>query len=158
MRNGSTAIKALTQGLHHQLLQIAAEDFQTVAVRQHNHVALALPFTCGVPSGCHQSCRVATYIGEAGGLIHLGSSGQEISDVGADQRTWQKTNGAGDACTPTNPVEHVKAFEPLLFRSLLIQKALSHCDGDSLSRPLAPQRLQTVSRLFHSQMGFRRSA
>ena len=78
--------------------------------------------------------------------------------IGPDQRCRQQPDGTGDAGATANPVEHVKAAQPLLRLGLPIQMAVEHGDGHRLGGPGATGRFQPKARLGHAQMGLRRTA
>jgi len=138
------------------LLQVAAEYLQAVPVGQHHHVALALA-TTGVIPGCgEQSGGVGVEAGcRAGHLIHLAGTGQEGTDIGADQHTGQQADGAGDAGAATHPVEHVETGQPAALLCLLIKAAAEHRDGHGLTAPTAPCSLHGPSCLQHADVGLR---
>jgi len=78
------AVEPLAQRLHHQLLQVAAEHLQPVAVGQQHHVPLPFAVACHVPGCGHEGGRVSGEIGESGGPIHHGGTIKKGPDIGAD--------------------------------------------------------------------------
>ena len=58
----AVAVVLLTKALHHQLLEIATEDLQPIAIWEHNHVAFALAMAGDKPCGSHQGSRVMEQI------------------------------------------------------------------------------------------------
>ena len=157
MHHVAVAVETLAEGLHHQLLQIAAEHLETIAVGKHHHVALALAVAGNEPGRCHQRSRIATKIGHPRGFIHLGGTTQKLADIASDQCSWEQADGAGDAGPSADPVEHVEPLQPALLPGLDVELAVQHGDRDGLTRPLAAVGLDPVTGLFHAQVRFRRA-
>ena len=156
--HAALAIQPLAQRLHHQLLQIAAEHLQAIAIGEHHHVALALAFTSHVPGGGHQGSWIVTQLGAAGGGIHHRGTAQEGIGINACQHSGQQPHGAGDGGAAPHPIEHVETIEPSLCRGLLIKLAVLHGHGHSVLSPAAAETLQTITGLHHADVGLRGAA
>ena len=142
MNNIAIPIKALSEGLHHKLLEITTKNLQAIAIGENHHVSTTFPFSCHVPRRCHQRSRIPTGISHSRGFIHLSRTCQEISDIAANQCPRKQANGTGDACATTHPIEHVEAFEPGFLLSLLIKPAVQHRDRNRLASPFTSGGLQ----------------
>ena len=152
------AVEPFPQRLHHQLLQVAAEHLQAVAVGQHHHVPVAFAVAGHVPGRSHQGCRVGGELGHPGGHIHLGGTGQKAAQIGVDQGGRKQAHGTGDAGAAADPIEHVEAAQPALLHRQPVELAARHRDRHCLSGPAATQRLQPRPRLLHAQPRLRRAA
>ena len=143
-------IKLLAEGLHHQLLQVAAEHLQPIPVGQHHHVSLALAAARHPPGGGQQGGGVSAGIGQAGAGIHGRRPRQEGADVGANQGTGQQAHHAGDAGAAAHPIEQVKAGQPATGLGHLVELAAGHGDGHGLGRPGTAGGLQGSAGLMHA--------
>ena len=152
VHNIAIPIKALTKGLHHQLLEVAAKNLESIAIGENHHVATTFPVSCHIPRRCHQSGRIPAAIGHSRGFIHLSRTGQEFSDIGTNECPRQQSHGTGDACATTHPIEHVEAFEPGFLLGLLIKPAVQHRDRYRLASPLTSVGLQLQAGLLHADV------
>ena len=147
------AVELLAEALHHQLLQVAAEHLQAVAVGQHHHVPLATPIPGPVPGGRQQGGGVVAQVTDAGGGIHGSGPGEERTDVAADQDPRKQAHGTGDAGAPPHPIEHVEAGQPIALLRLLIQAAAEHGHRHRLLHPAATGGLHGPAGLQHADVG-----
>jgi len=152
------AVELLAEALHDQLLEIAAEHLQPVAVGQNHHVALALSATGGVPSGGEERRRVVIEIANARHRIHLGRTGEELADVRTDQDPREQTHGTGDARATTDPIEHVEAGQPAGIFGFAVELAVDHGHGHGLLGPATAGCFNGPAGLQHADVGFRGAA
>ena len=86
-------IELLAERLHHQLLQIAAKQKQTVFVRKDDHVLLPFSVRRGIPHQRHQRGGIAARIVNARGGVASGGSGNHGVDVDPLQSRGEQPNG-----------------------------------------------------------------
>ena len=152
------AVAILAEGLHHQLLEVAAEHLQTIAVGEHHQVAAALAFAGGIPGGGHQGGGIVPQARATGEGIHGGGTGQKAAQVGSDQGGGQEANGAGDAGAASHPVGKVEAGQPALRSGESVELAAGHGHGHGLAGPVATEGLEAGPGLLHADAGFRGAA
>ena len=71
MNHFSFQVLFFAKRLHHQLLQVAREQFQAVFVRQNHHIFLALAARLEIPTGGEQRGGIAHRVVAARERIHL---------------------------------------------------------------------------------------
>ena len=152
------AVAVLAEGLHHELLQVAAEHLQTIAIGQHHQVAAALAFAGGIPGGGHQGGGIVPQARATGEGIHGGGTGQKAAQVGSDQGGGQEANGAGDAGAASHPIGKVEAGQPALRGGESVELAAGHRDRHGLTGPVATEGLKAGPGLLHADARFRGAA
>ena len=156
VHHGAVQVLLLAQRLHHQLLQVTAEQGETVLVRQDHHVPSALASAGLVPGQREQRRWVSQRLAPAGQFIHRRRSGKHLSDANALQRRREQAHGAQNRGATADPVPHREAVQkaPLL-REAMEPAALAG-DGDRVPAEVEAQRFVGRRRLEHAVTGLRR--
>ena len=136
--HGTGQIVLLAEALHDELLQVFAEEHQTVLVRQHDHVLQALATTGVVPHEGQQHGGVFTHGAAARLRIHLRRAGEEGAHVHALQSRGDGAHGAHHARAAADPVPHGEARQPALLRRVLVQLAADARHGHGVLRKVEP--------------------